>query len=143
MPAGLAFREGKEGTFFEDMNPYLVHTVKGAQASSGEGTDFSFRYNSKQKELRMRLYDGGIFGSNIYSKYGGDYQLVELANEAVYEKDTNQTFPTSKYATWQDWPQYKTAKEAKKKYPDFSAEEIQDLRILKCMVESSGGSYNT
>ena len=31
MPAGLAFREGKAGTFFEDMNPFLPHVVKGAQ----------------------------------------------------------------------------------------------------------------
>ena len=31
MPAGLAFREGKEGMFFEDMNPFLPHVVKGYQ----------------------------------------------------------------------------------------------------------------
>jgi len=27
MPAGLAFREGKAGTHFEDANPYLPHVV--------------------------------------------------------------------------------------------------------------------
>jgi hypothetical protein len=32
MPAGLAFREGKDGTFFEDVNPYLVHVVKESKA---------------------------------------------------------------------------------------------------------------
>jgi hypothetical protein len=40
MPAGLAFREGKEGTFFEDVNPYIVHTVKNKEAGT-----FNFKYN--------------------------------------------------------------------------------------------------
>ena len=27
MPAGLAFREGKEGTDFTDVNPFLPHRI--------------------------------------------------------------------------------------------------------------------
>jgi len=66
MPAGLAFREGKAGTFFEDMNPYLVHTVKDKEAGA-----FAFKYNSNQERIRKSLYDDKIFGSNIYSKFNG------------------------------------------------------------------------
>lgn len=32
LPAGLSFREGKAGTFFEDLNPYLPHIVSDKQA---------------------------------------------------------------------------------------------------------------
>lgn len=68
MPAGLAFREGKEGTFFEDMNPYLVHVVKNHKPKI-----LDFKYNSNQESIRKRLYDGKIFNENIYSKYNGGY----------------------------------------------------------------------
>ena len=49
MPAGLAFREGKAGTFFEDMNPYLVHTVRGKTL---QDTGFEFRLTDEQKAIR-------------------------------------------------------------------------------------------
>ena len=52
MPAGLAFREGKAGTFFEDMNPYLVHTVRGKEIETG----FEFRLTDEQMTIRKRLY---------------------------------------------------------------------------------------
>ena len=47
MPAGLAFREGKAGTFFEDMNPYLVHTVRGKEIETG----FEFRLTDEQMTI--------------------------------------------------------------------------------------------
>ena len=66
MPAGLAFREGKAGTFFEDMNPYLVHTVRGKEIETG----FEFRLTDEQMTIRKRLYLGKVMAAdNIYRKY--------------------------------------------------------------------------
>ena len=60
-----------------------------------------------------------------------------------YEKDSNQTFPASKYTSIKDWPHYITVSMVKNRFPEFTDDEKKDLRILKCFVESSGGSFNT
>lgn len=69
MPAGLAFREGVAGTFFEDASPYLVHSVRESQ---GKALDFELTPN--QNNLRNQLY-GKNCDFSIYSKYGNDMAL--------------------------------------------------------------------
>ena len=51
MPAGINFREGKNGTDFEDGNPFLMHSVKGAKAINP-----NFKMTEKQETLRKKLY---------------------------------------------------------------------------------------
>ena len=52
MPAGLAFREGKQGQRFGGRTPFLLHTVE-KQADIGP---YKFKMNSQMKKLRQEIY---------------------------------------------------------------------------------------
>lgn len=67
MPAGLAFREGKEGENFGDVSPFLLHTVV-KDSSVGK---YMFEENYAIEAIRNALYkhfDGGSNPYGIYSK---------------------------------------------------------------------------
>lgn len=133
MPAGLGFREGKAGTFFEDMNPFLPHVVKGRGAPPLE-----FKVTSKQRDLRRRLYGSVEPKAGIYQKYGGRAS-VTVDDTIVDSKE----YPAAPYSSHTEWPSYKGAVAVPTKFPSLTEQDIADLRVVKCFVESSGGSWKS
>jgi len=126
MPAGLAFREGKAGTGFEDSNPFLIHTVK-----SGSKDNFIFNTTQKHIEWRESLYSKTI--KPIYQKYGGKigYNIKKVSNY--------QTTPSEVAIPYEKWPSYISQK---KKYIvsstakwRFTDAELIQLRAIKCPHE--------
>ena len=61
MPAGLAFREGKAGDNFGDLNPFLLHTVKRAATSP----NYDFKLTEKMKTIRDELYGKSSYGTPL------------------------------------------------------------------------------
>jgi len=71
MPAGIIFREGISPKPFEDSNPFLLHTVRGAQPST-----FQFKMNKNQQKIRQNIYSQYNNKNNIYGKYGGSAKMI-------------------------------------------------------------------
>ena len=52
MPAGLAFRESQKGKPFEDLNPFLLHTVR----RDGTVGTYEYKMTPKMSAFRQALY---------------------------------------------------------------------------------------
>ena len=55
IPAGINFREGKEGTDFTDKNPFLPHRIVSSKFKS-ENYHYFFKLNYQQYLLRKKWY---------------------------------------------------------------------------------------
>lgn len=57
IPAGINFREGKEGTDFTDKNPFLPHRiVMSKNEDFNKKYNYVFKLNNQQYLLRKKLY---------------------------------------------------------------------------------------
>lgn len=68
MPAGLAFREGKQGTDFHDANPFIPHRIVQNPSESFQ-YEYKFKLNRAQYKLREKLYGPALSSSQIQSLY--------------------------------------------------------------------------
>lgn len=98
MPAGINFREGRNGTDFEDGNPFLLHTVSGTYLDQ-----LDLKMTSEQAKLRKDLYKGCNF--DIYGRYknpNGDYKCSVDDNLPQFRKDPdgNVAGAVKPYTAW-------------------------------------------
>lgn len=123
MPAGLIFREGKNGTHFTDYDPFLLHTVNGGRMNTLE-----FRLNQKQRDIRAKLYNGQVVNDDIYTKFNGNVrvvqteQVVNLVGDAI-------SIP------YQNWNSYKAIQQTIR-YKEASKLKVKpltdnDLNIIR------------
>ena len=56
LPAGINFREGKEGTDFADKNPFLPHKIVKMRPDENDHYEYRFLLNLEQLKIRLELY---------------------------------------------------------------------------------------
>ena len=129
MPAGLAFREGKEGTDFADMNPYLPHRV--IKGKSDPSTyQYEYKLNLAQYKIRENIYGArdnsptldGIYASNSRvknTKVGGidksgnfvKNDSPNFLSQAASQGEIYQNFyEQNKTSEWYKWPAIEVTK---------------------------------
>jgi len=105
MPAGIIFREGMSPKPFEDSNPFLLHTVRGARPFP-----FQFKMNKNQQKLRKNIYSHDKRLNNIYGKYGGSAKLVLMT-----QKKYGGLEASIPHTSWVSYKKQKYVDDAKKK----------------------------
>lgn len=130
LPAGLAFREGKDGENFGDMSPFLLHTVNRRDYKQQK---FDFNQTQQMFDLRSAIY-GHHKLSDPLSTYQKNSILPQINIVSSYEKDPS-GYGSKSYTEWYSYKSFVPEIDTTTADWQLSQAEIDTLQQQKCAYE--------